>query len=120
MFAKLAIYFYLDGRNAMLKKSTFVALFALAGIGLSACDVDQTQEGDVKLPDYEVEKTQEGNVAAPAYEVTPPEVDVTEKERTVEVPTIETEEKKIDVPQVDVEPAKENESAKADGTATEK
>jgi len=93
--------------DAMLKKSTYAILLALSAVGLSACDVDKTQEGNVKLPEFEVKKTQEGNVTPPKYEVTPPDVTITQKERTVEVPTIETEKKTVEVPSIDVDPAKE-------------
>lgn len=95
----------------MLKKSALVALFASVGLGLAACDVDKTQEGNVTMPKYEVEKTQEGNVTAPNYEVTPPDVKVTENERTVDVPTIETEKKTIEVPSIEVDPAKDSDKA---------
>lgn len=94
----------------MLKKSFMIGVVALAGIGLAACDVDKTQEGNVTVPKYEVEKTQEGSVTPPKYDVTAPEVTVTQKERTVEVPTIEMEKKTVEVPSIKIDPAKENES----------
>jgi hypothetical protein len=72
---------------------------------LSACDVKKTQEGNVTLP--KVEKTQEGNVTMPKYDVTAPKVDIGTTEKTVTVPTVKTEEKKVEVPKVTVTPAKD-------------
>lgn len=69
---------------------------------LAGCDVNQTKEGDVTLPKYDVSKTQDGNITAPAYEVTPPEVSVRTEPRTVEVPVVRTEERQINVPNVDI------------------
>ncbi len=91
----------------MLKKSIMVMSVSLFALGLSACDVDKTQEGNITTPKYEVNKTQEGNVTVPKYDVTPPDVKVTEQKRTVEVPTVKTEERTIDVPKVEVTPAKD-------------
>ena len=89
----------------MNKTSIATALALAAAVGLTACDVKKTQEGDVTLPKYE--KTQEGNVTVPKYEVTAPDVKVGTTEKTVTVPTIVTEEKKIQVPSVTVTPAKD-------------
>ena len=74
----------------MNKTSIATALALAAAVGLTACDVKKTQEGDVTLPKYE--KTQEGNVTVPKYEVTAPDVKVGTTEKTVTVPTIVTEE----------------------------
>lgn len=103
----------------MIKKTSLAALLALSVFGLAACDVDQTQEGSAQLPEYEVEKTQEANVTPPKFEVTPPDVDVGEKQATVEVPKIETEEKKVEVPTIDIDPAKEGGTANAESEAKE-
>ncbi|MCY7369817.1 MAG: hypothetical protein LH479_02830 [Polaromonas sp.] len=87
-------------------KSTLVAASVIAGVlALSACDVKKTQEGNVTLP--KVEKTQEGNVTLPKYDVTAPDVKMGTTEKTVTVPTIKTEEKKVEVPKVTVTPAKD-------------
>lgn len=91
----------------MLKKSITLAAITFAAIGLSACDVDKTKEGNVTVPKYELEQKQAGNVTAPEYNVKTPDVTVTKEEKTVEVPTIQKEEKKVEVPNVDVTPAKE-------------
>lgn len=95
----------------MLKKSAIAALLGFSVLGLAACDVDQTREADVNLPEYEVEQTEGASVTTPQVDVTPPDVNVTEEQKTVEVPTIETEEKTVDVPNIDIEPAPENEAA---------
>lgn len=87
----------------MLNKSLSMATALLLALGLAACDVDQTQEGDVDLPKYDVEKTQEGNVEVPKFDVEGPDVDVKTEEKTVEVPTVEMKEKTVEVPDVNVD-----------------
>lgn len=89
----------------MLKIAFAAGLVSLAALGLTACDVKKTQEGSVTVPKYNVEKTQSGNVTLPKYEVTPPTVTVGSTEKTVTVPKVTTEEKKIEVPTVSVTPA---------------
>ena len=59
--------------------STLAATFAL---GLAACDVDQTQEGE--MPDVDVEGGQ-----LPEYDVETADVDVGTKETTVTVPDVD-------------------------------
>jgi hypothetical protein len=91
----------------MLKKSTLaIALVSLGALGLTACDVKKTQEGNITVPKVEVTKTQEGDVTLPKYDVKTPDVSVTTTEKTVTVPTIKTEEKTVEVPKVTVTPAK--------------
>ena len=41
------------------------------------------------LPKYEVEKTQSGDVTLPKYDVKTPDVKVTTEEKVIEVPKIE-------------------------------
>lgn len=94
----------------MIKTATIAALAAVAALGLSACDVKKTQEGSVNLPKYDVKKTEEGNVTVPKYDVTGPDVKVGSKEATINVPTVKTEQKKVEVPTVDVTTAKEKEA----------
>ncbi|WP_427914460.1 hypothetical protein ACPWT1_05880 [Ramlibacter sp. MMS24-I3-19] len=94
----------------MIKTTTIAALAAVAALGLSACDVKKTQEGSVNLPKYDVKKTEDGHVTPPKYDVTGPDVKVGSKETTVNVPTVKTEEKKVEVPTVDVTTAKEKEA----------
>ena len=91
----------------MLKTTTLVAAVMAAGIslGLAGCDVKKTQEGSVTLPKYDVKKEQSGEITPPKYEVTPPDVKVGTAEKTVTVPKVTTEEKKIEVPTVQVTPA---------------
>lgn len=64
-------------RNKKLLTLFIAPLFA---VGITACDVDQTEEGDA--PDVEV---QEGEL--PAYDVEGPDVNVTED--TVTVPDVD-------------------------------
>ena len=66
-----------------------IAFAALALTGLTACDVEKTQEGNITTPKYEVEKTQEGDVTLPKYDVKTPDVNVTTEEKVIEVPKIE-------------------------------
>lgn len=80
---------------------------AFIAMGLTACDVEKTKEGNVSLPKYEVEKTKEGSVKLPEYDVKTPEVTVKKEEKTVEVPTVKKEERTVQVPNVDITPAKE-------------
>ena len=68
----------------MRKLMTF-ALVSTAALGLAACDVEQTEDGD--MPEVNVEG---GNL--PEYDVDAPDVDVQMEEQTVEVPTLDVEE----------------------------
>jgi hypothetical protein len=88
-------------------KTTLIAAVVAAGVslGLAGCDVKKTQEGSVTLPKYEVKKEQSGQITPPKYEVTPPDVKVGSAEKTITVPKVTTEEKKIEVPTVQVTPA---------------
>ena len=70
-------------------KNFVKALAALGCLGIAACDVDQTQEGE--LPEVEVNAT-EGEM--PAYEVEGPEVNIGTENTVVETPTID-----VDVPE---------------------
>ncbi len=67
------------------------SLAIVAGIGLAACDVEKTQEGE--MPEVEVEGGQ-----IPKYDVDAPDVDVKMKEKDVT----------IKVPDVDITPAKDD------------
>ncbi len=66
-----------------MKKITFL-LAAVSGLGLAACDVDQTKEA--KLPDIDVNAT---GGQAPEFEVTGPDVDVKMENKTVQVPDVD-------------------------------
>lgn len=92
-----------------MSKATLVAVLVAAGaaLGLAGCDVKKTQEGKVTLPKYDVKKEQSGEVTPPKYEVTPPDVKVGSAEKTVTVPKITTEEKKVEVPTISITPADE-------------
>ena len=65
-------------------KRIIILLAAASGLGLAACDVDQTKNG--QLPDVDV------NVSggqAPEFDVTGPEVNVGMENRTVQVPDVD-------------------------------
>jgi hypothetical protein len=90
-----------------MKTILATAFIAIGALGLSACDVKKTQEGSVTVPKYEVEKKAEGNVTLPKYDVTAPTVSVGTTEKTMTVPTIQTEQKKVELPTISVTPAKD-------------
>jgi uncharacterized lipoprotein len=65
-------------------KKILIVLAAASGLGLAACDVDQTK--NAQLPDVDV------NVSggqAPEYNVTGPEVNVGMENKTVQVPDVD-------------------------------
>ncbi|HSM37679.1 MAG TPA: hypothetical protein VK837_14855 [Longimicrobiales bacterium] len=78
----------------MLRKITTLLAVPAVAFAFAACDVDQTQEGD--MPDVDVEGGQ-----LPEFEVDGPDVDVGED--TIIVPTLD-----VDVPE-------EGEGEDADG-----
>ncbi|MEQ8410319.1 MAG: hypothetical protein RIC51_01575 [Erythrobacter sp.] len=65
-----------------MKRIIATTFAATAALGLAACDVEQTEEGE--MPELEG-----GNM--PEYDVDTPEVDVETEERTVEVPELEVD-----------------------------
>lgn len=60
-------------------------------IGLAACDVDQTKEGE--MPDVDV---QASGGQLPEFNVEGPEVKVGSEEKTIEVPTVDVDAPKPD------------------------
>ncbi|MEO7391417.1 MAG: hypothetical protein ABIU58_04525 [Ramlibacter sp.] len=92
---------------------TILAILAIScgALGLSACDVKKTQEGNVTVPKFEIEKKQAGDVTLPKYDVTTPDIKVGTENKTIVVPTVKAEEKTIKVPTIDVTTAKEKEAA---------
>lgn len=76
-----------------MNKFFSVAILAGSALSLAACDVDQTEEGD--MPEVSVEG---GNL--PEYDVEPVDVQVETGTETVEVPTLD-----VDVTQDDAEGA---------------
>jgi len=68
----------------LTKKTAVLALALGSAFALAACDVDQTQEGE--LPDVDVQ-AEGGQV--PAYDVDAPDVDVNTEEVTVPVPDVD-------------------------------
>ncbi len=67
-----------------MNKFFSVAILAGSALSLAACDVDQTEEGE--MPEVSVE---EGNM--PEYDVEPMDVDVETGTSTVEVPTVDVD-----------------------------
>ena len=72
-----------------IRKFAVISLALGTALALSACDVDQTEEGD--MPDVTIE---EGDL--PAYDVEPADVSVDTKEVTVDVPDVD-----VDMPEDD-------------------
>lgn len=96
----------------MLKTTLAAAFVTVGALGLAGCDVEKTQEGNVSLPKYEVEQKASGDVTLPKYDVTTPDVKVGSTETTINVPKITTEEKKIEVPTVQITPAPDKDDKK--------
>ena len=65
-------------------KKILMMLAGASALGLAACDVDQTKEA--KAPDVDV-NVSGGQV--PEFNVTPPEVSVGTENRTVQVPDVD-------------------------------
>lgn len=80
-------------------KWIWTSIALTATLGLSACDVEQTEEGS--LPDVDV-SAEGGNM--PEYDVDTADVDVGTQEETVTVPDVDvsTQEEQVTVPDVDV------------------
>jgi hypothetical protein len=95
----------------MFKTTLTAAFVSAAALGLTACDVQKTQEGNVQAPKYEVSKTQEGSAQLPKYDVKGPDVNVSKTEKQVSVPNVDvkTEKKTIEVPKVSVTTPQEKE-----------
>ena len=66
-----------------MKKIT-IMLAAASGLGLAACDVDQTK--NAQLPDVDVNAT---GGQLPEFNVTTPDVDVGMENKTVQVPDVD-------------------------------
>jgi hypothetical protein len=77
-------------------------LMIVAALGLGACSVEQTEEGE--MPQVNVEGGQ-----LPNYDVDAPDVDVNSEQRTVTVPDVDVdvnrEQRTVTVPDVDVKSA---------------
>lgn len=78
----------------------FALTLALAIFGIAACEVEQTQEGELPDVDVDVESGQ-----LPRYDIDGPDVDVGLSETTVTVPKVRIveEEETISVPYIDVD-----------------
>lgn len=69
-------------------KKSIIILAGASCLGLAACDVDKTENG--QMPDVDVNAT---GAELPEYNVTGPDVNVGMENTTVQVPTID-----VDVP----------------------
>lgn len=72
-------------------KSVIKGLIVASCMGIAACDVDQTKEGE--LPDVDV------NASAgrlPEFDVDAPQVNVGTENKTIEVPTVDVDAPKDD------------------------
>lgn len=90
-----------------MRTSIPLALAAVASATvLAACDIDQTEEGEMPQVDLSYE---EGNM--PEYDVDTADVEVGTEEKTVEVPDVDVnmEERQITVPDIDVEMPEDDE-----------
>lgn len=79
-----------------MKKIIAAAALAATTVGLAACDVEQTEEGE--MPEMDVEA---GN--APEYDVDAAEVEATPTTEEVEVPSLD-----VDVEEADAGGAEED------------
>lgn len=81
-------------------KFTYLSLLFLFALAFSACDVDQTREGELPEVDIDLEEGQ-----APAYDVDWADIDVRTRTETVEVPKIKvvTETEQVEVPYIDMD-----------------
>jgi len=68
-----------------MRSLVITLLSGAAALSLTACDVEQTEEGD--LPEVNVEG---GNL--PEFDVDTADVEVQTEEKTIEVPTLDVEE----------------------------
>jgi hypothetical protein len=94
----------------MKKNYGFTAfLLPVAALALTGCEIEQEEQGELpdtdvsyqegELPEYEVEQTQEGEMPdvdvdteggnLPEYDVEGPDVDVGTEEKTIEVPDVD-------------------------------
>ena len=92
-----------------------IGFLSTAALGLAACDVDKTEEGE--LPDVDV-SVDGGEL--PNYEVETADVELKQKKSTVTVPDVDvdTEEREITVPDIDIEMPGESEQSKQADVAT--
>ena len=68
-----------------MKRFTTLAIAGGLMLGLSACDVEQTEEGE--MPEVDVDAGE-----LPEYDVDTADVDIDTEEKTVEVPVVDVEE----------------------------
>lgn len=75
-------------------------LLILMLLGFSACDIDQTREGELPEVDVSIDEGQ-----APAYDVDWADVEIRTRTETVEVPKVRvvTETEQVEVPYIDMD-----------------
>jgi hypothetical protein len=101
-------------------RSTGVAIGLAATLALSACDVDQTQEGELPQVDVDVEGGQ-----LPRYDVNAPEIEIATRDEQVTIPDVDIdvdrEERTITLPDVniDIPDEEDNENAAAQSEGRE-
>jgi hypothetical protein len=69
--------------------AALLAALGLTTFTLAGCDVEQTEEGNVELPEYE--KVDDGDLKMPEYDVDAADVEVGTTEVDVPVPTVDVE-----------------------------
>lgn len=103
-------------------KTKLIVVAAATVMALTGCSVKQTKEAKLpsaevqadagQLPNYEINKTQEGEMPKvdvdvkdgqmPKFDVDTADVDVKMEKEKITVPKVTTEEKEIELPDVDV------------------
>lgn len=94
--------------------SIYWASIGAAALALGACDIDQTEEGNLPDPDVDVSLEEEGNL--PEFDVEGPDVDIDTQERQIEVPDVDvdSETRTVPVPDVDVDLPEEEDAPAVD------
>jgi len=70
-----------------MRKILIATILPTAALGLAACDVEQTEEGDMPEVDMQVDGGE-----MPEFDVDTADVEVGTEEATIEVPTVDVEE----------------------------
>jgi hypothetical protein len=72
-----------------LAPAALLAALGLTGFTLTGCDVEQTEEGNLELPEYE--KVDDGDVSLPKYDVDAADVEVGTTDVEIPMPTVDVE-----------------------------
>lgn len=70
-----------------MRKILIATILPAAALGLAACDVEQTEEGDMPEVDMQVDGGE-----LPEFDVDTADVEIGTEEATIEVPTVDVEE----------------------------